>query len=173
MKENNDKNWKDERSFGYEEKESPVEDEVVRLDWDSDEDKPLFKNQAAANWAVDVYQHPNRLENSISSEQFEITDELMEKMGEMGCSPVTRSNVIRFLGGVIAEVANEPDPEVETDNIPMYFVPPEELTDEERTAYEAKLAEQAEPYHPESSEGQDSKPQADKWNVLDEDGNLQ
>ena len=145
-----------------------LEDEVIRLGCEGD--KPAFLNQAAANWAVRVYENGNsEIERSLRNEEFEIKQELIDLYQLLTDSLLyapTNDEVIKYIAETIIEVADEEDDE--DDKVNVQVKQEDELTKEELDEWQDKNKPLP------SSDGDEgkNKPELNQENFLDEDGNL-
>ena len=168
---NQEKYYDDTPAFEEEKVEETVvvgelEDEVIRLGCEGD--KPAFLNQAAANWAIRVYENgSSEIERSLKNEEFEIKQELTDLYQRLKDSQLyapTNGEVIKYTAETIIEIADEEDDEDnEDDKVHMQFKKEDELTTEELDEWRGKRPEDF---------GRENKPQLNQENFLDEDGNL-
>ena len=144
-----------------------LEDEVIRLGCEGD--KPAFLNQAAANWAIRVYENgSSEIERSLKNEEFEIKQELTDLYQRLTDSQLyapTNDEVIKYIAETIIEVADEED---EDDKVHVQIKKEDELTAEEFVEWKKKDAIEI----TEGGTVRRISPQLDQENFLDEDGNL-
>ena len=144
-----------------------LEDEVIRLGCEGD--KPAFLNQAAANWAIRVYENgSSEIERSLKNEEFEIKQELADLYQRLTDSLLyapTNDEVIKYIAETIIEVADEED---EDDKVHVQIKKEDELTAEEFVEWKKKDAIEI----TEGGTVRRISPQLDQENFLDEDGNL-